>query len=64
MGPNGAVVRSVGLENAAQMRLAEHDLVIEAFAPDRADEPLDAGSSSLQIFLEWRYRLQNRSGYT
>ena len=46
------------------MRLAEHDLVIEAFAPDRADEPLDAGSSSLQIFLEWRYRLQNRSGYT
>jgi hypothetical protein len=41
MGPERVVVQSVGLENAAQVRLAEHDQVIEAFAPDRADEPLD-----------------------
>ena len=41
MGPDRVVVRGVRLENAAQIRLAEHDQVIEAFAPDRADEALD-----------------------
>ena len=41
MGPNRVVIPSVGLENTVQVRLAEHDQVIEAFAPDRADEALD-----------------------
>src|ERR1700752_1929579 len=41
MGPDRVVVRGVRLENVAQIRFAEHDQVIEVFAPDRADEPLD-----------------------
>lgn len=34
------VVAGVGREDPAQMRLAQDDDVIEAFAPDRADQPL------------------------
>ena len=35
------VIESVVLQNATQLRFVEHDQVIEAFAPDRADEALD-----------------------
>jgi hypothetical protein len=31
----------LGIQNATQMRFVEHDQVIEAFAPNRADEALD-----------------------
>jgi hypothetical protein len=39
MGPDVIVVWSVSLEDTAQVRLAEHDEVIERFAPYRSDEP-------------------------
>jgi hypothetical protein len=41
MGPDLIVVRSVILQNAMQLRFVEHDQVLEAFPPDRADEALD-----------------------
>src|SRR5258708_11265110 len=41
MGPDLIVVRSVILQNATQLRSVEHDQMIEAFAPNRADEALD-----------------------
>jgi hypothetical protein len=40
MGPNLVVVRGVRSEDPTQVRLAEHHHVVEAFASDRADEPL------------------------
>ena len=33
--------RSVSLEDTAQVRLAEHDKVVERFATNRSDEPFD-----------------------
>ena len=35
------VVGSVFLENATQLRFVEHDQLIKAFAPNRADEAFD-----------------------
>jgi hypothetical protein len=40
MGPEFIVIVGVGLKDPAQMGLAEDDDVIEAFAADRADQPL------------------------
>src|SRR5580700_5948348 len=41
MGPDLIVVRSVSLQDNAQVRFAEHDEVVERFATYRSDEPLD-----------------------
>jgi hypothetical protein len=41
MSPDLIVIGSVILQNATQLRFVEHDQVIEAFAPNRADEALD-----------------------
>ena len=41
MSPDLIVVRSVSLQDTAQVRLAEHDEVVERFAPDRSDKPLN-----------------------
>src|ERR1700688_3113989 len=41
MRPELVVIGSVILQNVTQLRFVEHDQVIEAFAPDRADEALD-----------------------
>ena len=41
MGPDLIVIGSVSLKNSAQVRLAEHPEVVERFATDRSDEPLD-----------------------
>jgi hypothetical protein len=41
MCPNLIVIGSVIPQNATQLRFVEHDQVIEAFPPDRADEALD-----------------------
>ncbi len=41
MCPNPIVIGSVILQNATQLRFAEHDEVVEAFAPNRFDESLD-----------------------
>src|ERR1019366_1793626 len=41
MGPDLIVVRSISLQDAAQVRLAEHDEVVERFATHRSDEPLN-----------------------
>ena len=41
MGPDLVVIGSVILQHAPQLRFVEHDQVIEAFTPDRADEALD-----------------------
>jgi hypothetical protein len=35
------VIRRVSLEDVAQVRLAKHDQVVEGFATDRSDEPLN-----------------------
>ena len=35
------VIESVIPQNATQLRFADHDEVVERFAPNRADEPLD-----------------------
>ena len=35
--------RSVSLEDTAQVRLAEHDEVVERFATNQSDEPFDVG---------------------
>lgn len=40
VGPEFIVTVGVGLKDPAQMGLAEDDDVIEAFATDRADQPL------------------------
>ena len=40
-GPDLIVIRSVSLQHAAQVRFAEHDEVVERFATDRSDEPLN-----------------------
>ncbi|HEY6418047.1 MAG TPA: hypothetical protein VIX59_03505 [Candidatus Binataceae bacterium] len=41
MGPHLIVIHSVGLQDTAQVRFAEHDEVIERFATDRSDEPFN-----------------------
>lgn len=41
MGPDLIVVRSVSLQDGAQVRFAKHDDVVERFATYRSDEPLD-----------------------
>jgi hypothetical protein len=41
MRPDLIVIASVIPQNAAQLRFIEHNQVIEAFAPNRADEALD-----------------------
>jgi hypothetical protein len=41
MGPGLVVVGGVSLEHPAQVRLAEHDDMVERFAADRADRSLD-----------------------
>jgi len=41
MRPDLVVIRSVHLQDTAQVRFAAHDEVIEAFAPNRADEALN-----------------------
>ncbi len=35
------LIRSVRPQDTAQVRFAEHDEVVERFAPDRFDEPLN-----------------------
>jgi hypothetical protein len=41
MCPNLIAIGSAIPQNATQLRFVEDDQVIEAFAPDRADEALD-----------------------
>jgi hypothetical protein len=41
MSPDLIVIRSVSLQDTAPVRLAEHDEVVERFATDRSDGPLD-----------------------
>jgi hypothetical protein len=41
VGSDLVVVAGVGFEDATQIRFVEHQDVVEAFAPDRANEPLD-----------------------
>jgi hypothetical protein len=41
MSPDFIVIRSVSLQDGAQVLLAEYDEVVERFATDRSDEPLD-----------------------
>lgn len=41
MGPHLIVVRSGCLQDMAQVRFAEHDEMVERFATNRSDEPLD-----------------------
>ena len=41
MRPDPVVIGSVIVQNATHLRFVEHDEVIEAFAPNRADEALD-----------------------
>jgi hypothetical protein len=41
MSPNLIVIRSVSLQDTAQVRFAEHDEVVERFATDRSDDPLN-----------------------
>ena len=48
MGADLIVVRSVSLEDTAQVRFAEHDKVVERFATYRSDEPLNVA------VLPWR----------
>src|ERR1700731_3887315 len=42
MAPDLVVIGSVILQNATQLRFVEHDQVIEAFATNRANQPLHA----------------------
>ncbi len=48
MGSDLVVIAGVGFEDATQIRFAEHQDVVEAFAPDRANEP-DGMDRSLLI---------------
>ncbi len=41
MRPDLVVVRSVSLEDMAQLNFAEHDKVVKGFATYRPDEPLN-----------------------
>src|ERR1700720_4474272 len=41
MSPKLIVIRSVSLQDPAQVRFAEHDEVVERFATYRSDEPLN-----------------------
>src|SRR5260370_40153954 len=38
------VIRRVSLEDTVQVRFAEHDEVVERFATDRSDEPLNVAA--------------------
>ena len=46
VGPRLMVIDEVAGQDAAEMPLAEHEYVIQALAPDRADEPLIRRRSS------------------
>jgi hypothetical protein len=41
MRPELIVIRSLILQNVAQLRFVEHNEVVERFAPDRSHEPLN-----------------------
>jgi len=43
MRPGAVVIIHVGREDAAQMALVEDDDMVQAFPPDRTDDPLDVG---------------------
>src|SRR5258708_40168022 len=47
------VIGRVILQNATQLRLVEHDQVIETFAPNRADEPLDEAVLPRRTRVRW-----------
>ena len=44
MSPDLVVVRSVSFQDTVQVRLAEHDYVIEALAPDSSDQSFHVGT--------------------
>ena len=44
MNPDLIVIRSVSLQDTVQVRFAEHDEVVERFATDRSDEPLNVAA--------------------
>src|ERR1039458_10143212 len=54
MRPDLVVIGSVILQDAPQLRFVEHDQVIEAFAPNRADEALDV---AVLPWRAWRGRM-------
>src|SRR4030081_3685268 len=41
MGPRRIIIGGISASDPAQVRFAKHDHVVETFAADRADEPLD-----------------------
>src|SRR5260370_30108568 len=53
MGADLVVVGGVCFEDAAQMRLTEHNDVVQAFAPDRSDEPLDMSVLPGRVRRNW-----------
>src|SRR5882672_1821166 len=53
MGPDFVVVRRVSLEDVAQVRLAEHDQVVERFATDRSDQPLNVAVLPRRTRRSW-----------
>ena len=39
MGSDVVVIASIGFQDAAQMRLAQDDEMVDTLAPDRSDQP-------------------------
>jgi hypothetical protein len=50
MSANAIVIVGVGSEDLAQMRLAQDEDVVQAFSPDRADEPF-----SVSVLVRSKY---------
>jgi|SRR5215469_3218063 len=53
MRPDLIVVAGVGLEDATQVRLAEHHNLVKALATDRADKPLDVSILPRRTSRDW-----------
>src|SRR5215471_11228026 len=47
------VIAGVALENPAQVRLARHDQMVQAFAANRADEPFDVSVLPRRARRDW-----------
>ena len=59
-GSDLVVVAGVGFEDATQIRFAEHQDVVQAFAPDRANEPLDVSVLPGRACRSWMIAYTHR----
>jgi hypothetical protein len=55
VGSDVVVVASIGSQDSAQMRLTQYDEMVDALAPDRADQPVVKDQKGLKAAVNGTY---------